>query len=428
MNWARLPITHFEKWAKVVALFGKSFWKKEEPDFDAMAHEIHTLPYVVHEKFKRKEITPNNAEDVIATFRSAFDGYAQTAREVIGLHEKAVSMLDRAIAKGEQHPTPNGVVVQIPKRLNKIEAEAKYLSNAEEVEAFMRGGLVAEQLIFLHDFNWCGRKVFQVEQQLTDELTLTHVDGVIAEFFRLPFQTICIHFPHNQIVTVRGKVLRWAYVSEYEEEGRHIHVMYVTDGGFPFFHEFIFDSNRQIGPQIREQIGVKYDGLRAAIKENIDAFSLVCSLTLYLNSTDRDVREVKPTVTDDRRDSRIPVCSLGGSIRVSKTLTMSANADGSHSSNTIHILKWAVRGHFRNQAHGEGMKERRLTWIRPYLKGRERTNEQMPMRHMDYTLSECVSDPEGLVRAQAGGQRPSEASPEERGLNEVKETPNSTTP
>jgi hypothetical protein len=40
-----------------------------------------------------------------------------------------------------------------------------------------------------------------------------------------------------------------------------------------------------------------------------------------------------------------------------------------------------------NQAHGAGMKERRIQWIRPYLKGRERGNEKMPAKNTEYTVS-----------------------------------------
>lgn len=33
--------------------------------------------------------------------------------------------------------------------------------------------------------------------------------------------------------------------------------------------------------------------------------------------------------------------------------------------------QWIVRGHWRNQAFGEGRKQRRPTWISPYVKGPE---------------------------------------------------------
>lgn len=45
-----------------------------------------------------------------------------------------------------------------------------------------------------------------------------------------------------------------------------------------------------------------------------------------------------------------------------------------------------MRGHFRNQAHGPKMTERKIIWVRPYLKGRERVNEKMPMRRKEYTV------------------------------------------
>lgn len=37
----------------------------------------------------------------------------------------------------------------------------------------------------------------------------------------------------------------------------------------------------------------------------------------------------------------------------------------------IPAVQWLVRGHWRNQAHGEGMRQRRMTWIEPHWKGAE---------------------------------------------------------
>jgi hypothetical protein len=46
--------------------------------------------------------------------------------------------------------------------------------------------------------------------------------------------------------------------------------------------------------------------------------------------------------------------------------------------------RWPVRGHFRNQAVGQGRKERRGTWVRPHWKG----PDEMPARIRDHVLNE----------------------------------------
>lgn len=56
--------------------------------------------------------------------------------------------------------------------------------------------------------------------------------------------------------------------------------------------------------------------------------------------------------------------------------------------------QWVVRGHWRNQACGEGLSARRRTWIRPFWKG----PAHLPIRVRAHALPSEPSEPKGSVR------------------------------
>jgi hypothetical protein len=397
-NWLRSPLTHFEKWAASIRILLPSFFEKEEPDFDQAAEDVTTLrglyaANVESEKNLLKRIKARDAflrgayhiADFMKDGSSDFDVADGKRNKALSLLQKAIKLQEEEDNKAKESgdATVDGAVPRIEELINRsdrLREQSNYLANGPFSD---HKDQMAEILIFLHDFNWCGRKLFRMEEQITHELALTNIEGVSAEFLKLPYQTICVHSPFNETVRINDHPIKWSYLSEYQEEdGRHIHVMYVRDDEQIFIHEFIFQENAAIGAQIKAQITDMYG--KQAAKDNLKAFSMVASLILYMNSSERDVRMMNPRVLMPKLDSRMPVCSVGGTIRVDRSLHMSADGGGEH---TIHILKWTVRGHFRNQVCGPQRSERRITWVRPHLKGRERANEHMPARPSDYVLS-----------------------------------------
>lgn len=389
-----MPMTHFEKWARSVRYLLPSFFKQEEPDMDKAAEAFLSLNGKTIDTIKDlskedKDAHMSAAYHIGVLYDRSIQDHEESLqrnKKARGIIEKALELYRQEVAHAQEQgkELPDGMspkVKELYDRGHRLGNEANYISNGAYSSHEEQ---MAEILTFLHDFNYCGKKLFRIEEQLTHELTLTHIEGVSAGFFKLPYQTICVHSPFNDIVRIKGKAIKWSYLSEYQEEdGRHIHVMYVDDQGYPFFHEFIFDDG-PLGKQVKSQIAEFYG--KEAAKENMAAFSMIASMMLYLNSSERDVREMSPRVMDKRTDSRLPVCSIGGSIRVDRSLRMGSNADGTLSNNTIHILKWTVRGHFRNQACGKDLSERKIIWVRPYLKGKERGNDRMPVRNQEYVV------------------------------------------
>ncbi len=397
-NWLRSPLTHFEKWAASIRGLLPTFFEKEEPDFDQAAEDMVTLENLYNTKVQSIKSVRKRIEARESFIQSGqhigqfLNGGLNDADEAERKKNKALSLLEKAIElqneevrkareRGDEvfdGSTPK--VEELVNRVDRLRAQSNYLANGPFGDYKVQ---MAEMLVFLHDFNWCGRKLFRMEEQITHELALTNIAGVSAEFLKLPYQTICVHSPFNEAVRINDHPIKWTYLSEYQEDdGRHIHVMYVRDDDQVFVHEFIFKDEVSIGAQIKEQTTDMYG--KQAAKDNLAAFSMIAAMILYMNSSDRDVRMMSPHVLAPKLDSRIAVCSVGGTIRVDRSLHMSADGGGEH---TIHVLKWTVRGHFRNQVCGLQRSERRITWVRPHLKGRERANEHMPARPSDYVLS-----------------------------------------
>jgi len=398
-NWLRSPLTHFEKWAASIRGLLPTFFEKEEPDFDQAAENMVNMTddtYDVKVESEKSAVKRMKARDAFIQgalhVKDFLEGGLEDADKAAEKQKKAFSLLDKAVELQNEEvrkarergddvfdgSTPK--VEELANRVDRLRVQSNYLANGPFSDYKVQ---MAEMLVFIHDFNWCGRKLFRMEEQITHELALTNIAGVSAEFFKLPYQTICVHTPFNETARINDRPIKWTYLSEYQEDdGRHIHVMYVRDDEQVFVHEFIFKDEVSIGVQIKEQITDTYG--KQAAKDNLSAFSMIAAMILYMNSTDRDVRMMSPKVMAPKMDSRIPVCSVGGTIHVDRSLHMSADGGGEH---TIHVLKWTVRGHFRNQVCGPQRSERRITWVRPHLKGRERANEHMPARPSEYVRS-----------------------------------------
>ena len=121
-------------------------------------------------------------------------------------------------------------------------------------------------------------------------------------------------------------------------------------------------------------------------------YRLVVNSILYLNSSQPEVvtresvlsknlqaaagikspKNRKKRIQESNRESMLDYSSVGesvGIIVVNKGLpgTHIAAADSSIQSGVS--VRFMVRGHWRNQAHGTQLNSRKLMWIRPYLKG-----------------------------------------------------------
>lgn len=122
-----------------------------------------------------------------------------------------------------------------------------------------------------------------------------------------------------------------------------------------------------------------------------EIFSFVINAIFYLNSSSKEVdyvelkQEVEQGKTDVNRSTRvskIPYYAVGKTIVISKQggKPVPENNMVQQGKDKVLDKQWLVRGHWRNQAHGEKLLLRKLIWIQPYLKG----NLQQPLLHTDY--------------------------------------------
>jgi hypothetical protein len=114
----------------------------------------------------------------------------------------------------------------------------------------------------------------------------------------------------------------------------------------------------------------------------LERFLLVLVNTLlYLKSDKAITRHISPPVSKKKNRKMKSKSEFSSPyIRVGNKITInSAQRKAYKEANTL--LKgvnkkhnkpshqWIVRGHWRNQAYGEGLKDRKFIWIQPYVKG-----------------------------------------------------------
>lgn len=239
-------------------------------------------------------------------------------------------------------------------------------------------------LEFVWDFNDSGNKMFKIEEQLTHELFNTEIKNVDESFLQLPFQCCGFYIPFNNKITVKGHLVKCVYISEFEEnEGRLIKMLIVREDEAIINFNWVLKSG-DIFKQIKQQLTEKYQ-TKAAYKDMQDILQFIIASLLYINSADAEkiyISIVKTNLNKERASS-YPVCSLGNGLQINKRLYFTkSDTDEERQKREIFVLKWTVRGHFRNQPFGSGTlgKGKRLIWIRPFIKGRERHNEEAPIK------------------------------------------------
>lgn len=122
-------------------------------------------------------------------------------------------------------------------------------------------------------------------------------------------------------------------------------------------------------------------------RENNAIISYITALLLYINTPDADKTIVKPFLNKPGfGETKYPQCLLGYNMVIDKSICQNKADDANSKENNRYILKWSVRGHFRNQVIGEGRKDTKLIWIRPFLKGKEKDNITINARPISYTV------------------------------------------
>lgn len=251
--------------------------------------------------------------------------------------------------------------------------------------------LIRNLLEFLWDYNDSGNRMFKIEEQLTHELFNTEIKKVDESFLKLPFQCCAFYLPFNNKITAKNHLVRSVYISEYEEdEGRLIKMLIIREDDAVVHFNWILKSG-DIFTQIKNQLTEKYE-TKKIYKDMEDILQFIVGCLLYICSTEVDKREIYPLPKSHlNRDkiSNYPCCSLGKGLTINRDLHYNKLPnDEEQKTQEMLIIKWTVIGHFKGQWYGSGSlgKFKKTIWIRPYLKGRERSNEEISIKPNFHTV------------------------------------------
>lgn len=286
-------------------------------------------------------------------------------------------------------------------------------------------GTLSEYLSCLN-FELFNKKVFYITDNLVSQLAITELDAP-SEYVRLPFPScmfvltsdIAAHAMYqiggNAPPSTRAPVTFFLNELPYEGVRKLLIVAYHSKGGRTFnlikrellirpdwgiertLHtdwNKLYDENGEWIdselPSVGEVFG--YGGDESIFyQDGLTFFRIIVNAVLYLASSDPDIIcAISPALDLERRLAETQ--SRPKRKKIKNELSKISGLDGSIvGGNVRHILvdrrthasttpeqgsskiekRFLVRGHWRNQACGEGRKERKLIFIAPYFKGPE---------------------------------------------------------
>lgn len=277
---------------------------------------------------------------------------------------------------------------------------------------------IMNSLVHLHRFRK-SKMIFKLEESLTIQLLNTDVKKVDTHFVRSPFESIYLDVPHNHqlfIPSLGGdpKKVTGLYIfyadgldlkdvkfagSDNDDDGyckaikyngvpatKVLRVLAVSEGEDKDFRQeatfymSLFLSEGDVFPQVENAANNFMSRGQEHNKHYVkEIFTFCLNALFYLNNPKASFERIKPrlkTMKNKKRQafknsglSNMEVISTGKAVRISSEIRESYRNGTLGNVKTASTSKWLVRGHYRNQACGEGMKEHRLIWIEPHEKG-----------------------------------------------------------
>lgn len=391
-----LPITLFERLKEPIEVLVPGFFQATTPDIALFHQMVDTL------KDRKRKKDPQKIKRVLtlieflaANARHLRDKYGEARDLYQGLLESTQENIKK-LEEGKGDEETKKIVLQVGR-----DYDYEYVKSQAEKETLLPlavydTGIKIDMERFLwvlHRFNRANHKVFRVEEQLTHELFLTDVSKVDSSFLQLPYPCFCITFPFTTQLTIRKKVIQSVYVSERmhlssgnQENYRVLELLYLCEGDL-LDHQLFEVREGNLLKQIQGTIEEWYPGNELAQQETRVNISFLLGVLLYMNSREVVYKDLFPLVFAKKKDSKFPVCALGFGIPLNKELHRSTANSAADIKREIQVLKWTVRGHFRHYTpeNNTRWKEKKTTWIRPYLKGREK-NTGIPVKPNFYEI------------------------------------------
>lgn len=269
--------------------------------------------------------------------------------------------------------------------------------------------------IFLtYNFYKHGQKIFRFEKNLAEMLLKTDLNNVDAEYVKPPFPCIYMDVPFNLFTKkIRGTSysLRGLYVYDMPVEsfdtkeldkqlGKDCIKLLRMQAIFTTEEKYEDDTDSVVH---NFNLRLKKGNLFEQLKENYsrstledfevelsdEMISFVVNAILYLHSDKRVLHYIKPQyleLLENKKSpkkrkklerkynnlSKLAYYQVGRDIVIdNKTKKDSGFANHTNTKDASLSKQWIVRGHWRNQAFGPGLKERKYVWVKPHIKGND---------------------------------------------------------
>ena len=216
-----------------------------------------------------------------------------------------------------------------------------------------------------------GYNVFELSNDFVAAMLLTDPRAIDFDALRPPFAGILITIPAGFATGIEGLPYTKIHLSFVDEswglfafDGNHVLDMHVAEG-----QHMCWDLFDHLNPADAE---CKIEGADAAAMRTIR--QIVFGMLAYVTSVDRAI-ELRPEPSKKKRgkdDCRVRprVHDVGRNVKIDPVLVKYAR-EGAREVAFRLKHRHIVRGHYRNQAHGPGMRDRKNIWIEPYWKGPE---------------------------------------------------------
>lgn len=262
--------------------------------------------------------------------------------------------------------------------------------------------VLLSQLVSMVPFYFSGKKIFSYEKGLTEMLFHTDLYNVDASLIQLPYDCLYIIVPPNCLFKTDADTgepleVEGIYVSKgYEMSNGFIHSkkpilsLNIISNSPPDYEGEAFTDIRYMGLPYRENENI-FPHLKSFMESDPEEdeesvgrlFSFVINAILYINSDKAVIERIKPYDKKHRDkvvgNKKTPTTSSISRYVVGKNIYLNSrnkagngakiNNTSSNGEESTYYHQWIVRGHWRNQACGPYLSERKLIWIQPYVKG-----------------------------------------------------------
>ena len=277
----------------------------------------------------------------------------------------------------------------------------------------------------LLNFELAGKKTFSFSDNLTDNLLATEL-GADAEMVRPPFDSCLFVFSSPLAIDAAYQFIRKTPLPDDYRYPLSVFVTSLPDKSNPDFRKILMSVSHWTGMRLnfvikREvairpgwkvddalhtdwaSLGEKGDGMFLShdgesrgtsdeefFTDGLTLFRLILNAILYLGSNEAEIvqklsgreaallevntirskAKAKKAKQEAQKESVLDYAAVGNSVQPIY-VRKGGESGGSAALNSFRdfAIRFLVRGHWRNQACGPQMSERRIIWIKPYFKG-----------------------------------------------------------